>query len=252
MLCPRDELVEGRRLAFFDGPGGTQCPDEVIDAISRYLREDNANIGAPYETSIRTTELVDVAHERAGTFLGCSPGETAFGQSMTALNFLLSRAFGRTLREADEIVVTALDHDASVSPWLELARERTGKEEVESGHALPERHLAGIAAQENTRTLVRCVDHRVRPARGLVGRADVRVVLAQIAGDRVDHLVGALRPARTVEESEPAVEGAEARADGRDVENGAWLQTRPSPLAGAAALTRPSTRRQAPPSETRR
>ena len=55
-----------RRLAFFDGPGGTQCPDEVIDAISRYLREDNANIGAPYETSIRTTELVDLAHETAG------------------------------------------------------------------------------------------------------------------------------------------------------------------------------------------
>jgi len=112
-----------RRLAFFDGPGGTQCPDEVIDAISRYLREDNANIGAPYETSIRTTELVDVAHERAGAFLGCSPGETAFGQSMTALNFLLSRAFGRMLREGDEIVVTALDHDASVSPWLELAHD---------------------------------------------------------------------------------------------------------------------------------
>jgi cysteine desulfurase family protein (TIGR01976 family) len=112
-----------RRLAFFDGPGGTQCPDEVIDAISRYLREDNANIGAPYETSIRTTQLVDLAHERAGAFLGCSPGETAFGQSMTALNFLLSRAFGRTLREGDEIVVTALDHDASVSPWLELAHD---------------------------------------------------------------------------------------------------------------------------------
>ena len=53
-----------RRLAFFDGPGGTQCPDEVIDAISRYLREDNANIGAPYETSIRTVELVDLAHEK--------------------------------------------------------------------------------------------------------------------------------------------------------------------------------------------
>jgi cysteine desulfurase family protein (TIGR01976 family) len=112
-----------RRLAFFDGPGGTQCPDEVIDAISRYLREDNANIGAPYETSLRTTALVDLAHERAATFLGCSPGETAFGQSMTALNFLLSRAFGRTLREGDEIVVTALDHDASVSPWLELAHD---------------------------------------------------------------------------------------------------------------------------------
>jgi cysteine desulfurase family protein (TIGR01976 family) len=112
-----------RRLAFFDGPGGTQCPDEVIDAIVRYLREDNANIGAPYATSVRTTELVDLAHEKAAAFLGCSPAETAFGQSMTALNFLLSRAFARTLREGDEIVVTALDHDANVSPWLELEHD---------------------------------------------------------------------------------------------------------------------------------
>jgi cysteine desulfurase family protein (TIGR01976 family) len=112
-----------RRLAFFDGPGGTQCPDEVIDAISRYLREDNANIGAPYGTSIRTVELVDLAHEKAGAFLGCSASETAFGPSMTALNFLLTRSFARTLREGDEIVVTALDHDANVSPWLELAHD---------------------------------------------------------------------------------------------------------------------------------
>jgi cysteine desulfurase family protein (TIGR01976 family) len=112
-----------RRLAFFDGPGGTQCPDEVIDAISRYLRESNANIGAPYETSIRTVELVDLAHEKAGAFLGCSAGETAFGQSMTALNFLLTRAFARTLRAGDEVVVTALDHDGNVSPWLELAHD---------------------------------------------------------------------------------------------------------------------------------
>jgi cysteine desulfurase family protein (TIGR01976 family) len=112
-----------RRLAFFDGPGGTQCPDEVIDAISRYLREDNANIGAPYETSIRTVELVDRAHERAADFLGCSAAETAFGQSMTAMNFLLTRAFARTLRPGDEIVVTALDHDANVSPWLEIAHD---------------------------------------------------------------------------------------------------------------------------------
>jgi cysteine desulfurase family protein (TIGR01976 family) len=112
-----------RRLAFFDGPGGTQCPDEVIEAISRYLRQDNANIGAPYETSRRTTALVELAHERAGSFLGCSAGETAFGQSMTALNFLFTRALGRTLGAGDEIVVTALDHDANVSPWLELAHD---------------------------------------------------------------------------------------------------------------------------------
>lgn len=115
--------VLDRRLAFFDGPGGTQCPDAVIDAISRYLREDNANIGAPYETSVRTGELVELAHEKAASFLGCSSGETAFGPSMTALNFLLTRAFARTLREGDEVVVTALDHDANVAPWLELAHD---------------------------------------------------------------------------------------------------------------------------------
>jgi cysteine desulfurase family protein (TIGR01976 family) len=112
-----------RPLAFFDGPGGTQCPDEVIDAISRYLRESNANVGAPYETSIRTVELVDLAHEKAAAFLECSAEEVAFGQSMTALNFLLTRALARTLQPGDEIVYTALDHDANVSPWLLLARD---------------------------------------------------------------------------------------------------------------------------------
>ena len=112
-----------RRLAFFDGPGGTQCPDEVIDAIAGYLRESNANIGAPYETSRRTDELVDLAHEKAASFLGCAPEEIAFGPSMTALNFLLTRALGRTLERGDEVVVTALDHDANVAPWLELAHD---------------------------------------------------------------------------------------------------------------------------------
>ena len=112
-----------RRLAFFDGPGGTQCPDEVIDAVARYLREDNANIGAPYGTSIRTVELVERAHEKAAQFLGCTGAEVAFGPSMTALNFLLTRAFARSLREGDEVVVTALDHDANVSPWLEIAHD---------------------------------------------------------------------------------------------------------------------------------
>jgi len=143
-----------RRLAFFDGPGGTQCPDEVIDAISAYLRESNANIGAPYETSRRTDELVELAHERAGAFLGCSSGEVAFGQSMTALNFLLTRTFARTLRAGDEIVVTALDHDANVSPWLELAHDLgivvrsvglTGELEVD---------YADLAAQLSDRTRV--------------------------------------------------------------------------------------------------
>jgi cysteine desulfurase family protein (TIGR01976 family) len=112
-----------RPLAFFDGPGGTQCPDEVIEAIAAYLRDTNANVGAPYETSRRTDELVTLAHERAAAFLGCSPAEIAFGQSMTALDFLLTRAFARTLERGDEVVVTALDHDGNVAPWLELAHD---------------------------------------------------------------------------------------------------------------------------------
>jgi cysteine desulfurase family protein (TIGR01976 family) len=112
-----------RPLAFFDGPGGTQCPDEVIDAVATYLRETNANVGAPYETSARTDALVELAHERAGDFLGCTGAKVAFGPSMTALNFLLTRAFARTLRRGDEIVYTALDHDANVAPWLEIAHD---------------------------------------------------------------------------------------------------------------------------------
>jgi len=110
-----------RRLAFFDGPGGTQCPDEVIDAMSEYLRHDNANIGAPYETSRRTEALVARAHERAASFLGCAAGEVAFGPSMTSLNFLLTRALARELESGDEVLVTRLDHDANVAPWLALA-----------------------------------------------------------------------------------------------------------------------------------
>ncbi len=113
-----------RPLAFFDGPGGTQVPDEVIDAIAAYLRESNANLGGPFETSRRSDAVVTNARLAAGGFLGCSPDEVAFGANMTTLNFALSRAAGRELAEGDEIVVTRLDHDANVAPWLELARDR--------------------------------------------------------------------------------------------------------------------------------
>jgi cysteine desulfurase family protein (TIGR01976 family) len=112
-----------RPLAFFDGPGGTQCPDEVIDAIAGYMRTSNANIGAPYETSRETDTLVEESRARAAAFLGCTTEEVAFGPSMTSLNFLLTRAFGRTLRSGDEVVVTRLDHDGNVAPWLELAHD---------------------------------------------------------------------------------------------------------------------------------
>ena len=112
-----------RDLVFFDGPGGSQVPDEVIDAIAGYLRESNANVSGPYETSRRTEALVDEARATGGTFLGCAPEEVVFGANMTTLNFALTRTVGRTLHAGDEIVVTQLDHDGNVSPWLELARD---------------------------------------------------------------------------------------------------------------------------------
>ena len=111
-------------LAFFDGPGGTQVPDSVIDAISDYLRESNANIGAPYGTSQRTDALVDRSHEAAADFLNATTEEVAFGPNMTTLNFALTRTAGREWAAGDEIVCTKLDHDGNVAPWLELARDR--------------------------------------------------------------------------------------------------------------------------------
>jgi cysteine desulfurase family protein (TIGR01976 family) len=110
-------------LAFFDGPGGTQVPDEVIDAIATYLRESNANVSGPYETSRRTERLVADARLAAASFLGSAPDEVIFGANMTTLNFALSRTAAREWNEGDEIVVTRLDHDGNVSPWLELAHD---------------------------------------------------------------------------------------------------------------------------------
>src|SRR5712691_5254866 len=81
----------GQPLAFFDGPGGTQVPDEVIDAIAGYLRTSNANVSGPYATRRRTEELVVRARETAGRFLNAGPDEVAFGQNMTTLNFALTR-----------------------------------------------------------------------------------------------------------------------------------------------------------------
>jgi cysteine desulfurase family protein (TIGR01976 family) len=110
-------------VAFLDGPGGTQCPQTVIDAIGGYLRDSNANLGGPFAASRRSDELVERAHTSAARFLGCRSEETIFGQNMTTVNFALTRAFGRTLTAGDEILVTRLDHDGNVAPWLELARD---------------------------------------------------------------------------------------------------------------------------------
>jgi cysteine desulfurase family protein (TIGR01976 family) len=111
-------------LAFFDGPGGTQVPDSVIDAIADYLRTSNANTDGPFATSRRTDALLTKARQTAADFLNATVDEVAFGANMTTLNFALTRAASREWREGDEIVCTQLDHDGNVAPWLELAHDR--------------------------------------------------------------------------------------------------------------------------------
>jgi cysteine desulfurase family protein (TIGR01976 family) len=116
--------VNGHPAAFLDGPGGTQVPQRVIDAISDYLRRDNANTGGAYATSRRTDAMIAAARAAMADFLHCGADEVAFGPNMTTLTFAISRAIGRELKSGDEILVTRLDHDANVSPWLQMAEDR--------------------------------------------------------------------------------------------------------------------------------
>jgi cysteine desulfurase family protein (TIGR01976 family) len=112
-----------RPLVLFDGPAGTQAPDSVIEAVADYLRLANANLGGKFETSQRTGSIVTIARQAAAELLGSSTGEVTFGPNMTTLNFALTRAAAREWGADDEIVVTRLDHDANISPWLELAHD---------------------------------------------------------------------------------------------------------------------------------
>src|SRR5262245_55548065 len=116
--------VDGRTPIFLDGPGGTQTPERVIDAIVHYLRTCNANHGGLFLTSRESDAFVHSAHEAAADLVNASSAdEIIFGPNMTTLTFHLSRALARTLKAGDEVVVTRLDHDANVTPWVLAARE---------------------------------------------------------------------------------------------------------------------------------
>ena len=117
------QKVNGQPAVFLDGPGGTQVPQRVIDAISNYLRHDNANTGGAYATSRRTDAMIAEARAAMADFLHCGADEVAFGPNMTTLTFAISRAIGRELKPGDEILLTRLDHDANVSPWLAMAED---------------------------------------------------------------------------------------------------------------------------------
>ena len=112
--------AKGRPVTYLDGPGGTQVPQRVIDAISDYLRTNNANTCGAYETSRNTDAVIAGARSAMADFLGCDPGEIVFGPNMTTLTFSMSRALGRELQAGDEILLTHLDHDANISPWRAL------------------------------------------------------------------------------------------------------------------------------------
>jgi len=120
------QTVNGQPAVFFDAPGGTQVPQQVIDAISEYLSKWNANSGGAFLTSQRSDLVVEQAHQAMADFFNCDPDEIVFGANMTTLTFALSRAIGRDLKSGDELLVTCLDHDANVSPWVCL-EERGAK-----------------------------------------------------------------------------------------------------------------------------
>jgi cysteine desulfurase family protein (TIGR01976 family) len=110
---------------FFDNPGGTQVAGRVVERMSDYLLRTNANHGGAFKTSADSDAVVQQAHQAVADFLGAaSPDEIVFGANMTTLTFALSRALGRRLGPGDEIVVTRLDHDANIAPWLQMAEDR--------------------------------------------------------------------------------------------------------------------------------
>ena len=116
---------DGQPPIFFDNPGGTQVPQRVADAMRDYLLYANANTHGAFRTSHLTDAVITQAHQAAADLLGAaSAQEIVFGQNMTTLTFAMSRALGQWLSPGDEIVVTHLDHDANITPWTMLARDK--------------------------------------------------------------------------------------------------------------------------------
>src|SRR5262249_12839836 len=110
-------------VAYFDGPGGTQVPKSVADAVTDYLFHHNANTHWRYPTSVETDHIIETARAATADFLNATPNEIVFGANMTTLTFHLARALGRSWGPEDEIIVTELDHHANVAPWRALEKD---------------------------------------------------------------------------------------------------------------------------------
>jgi cysteine desulfurase family protein (TIGR01976 family) len=119
-----ERVHEGRHVAYFDGPGGTQVPKSVVDAMRDYLLHHNANTDWAYPTSAETDSLIAASRVALADFLNADASEIAFGNNMTTLTFHLARSLAAAWGPGDEIVITDLDHHANVAPWRRLERER--------------------------------------------------------------------------------------------------------------------------------
>src|ERR1700686_3549478 len=175
------QTVNGHPAAFLDGPGGTQVSQRVIDAISNYLRRDNANTGGAYATSRHTDAMLADARAAMADFLNCAPDEIVFGPNMTTLTYAISRAIGRDLGPGDEILVTRLDHDANVSPWLALEEKGVTIRWAEIHEEDCTLDLADLAGKINTRTKLVAVGYASN-AVGTVNPVKAIVRLAHAAG----------------------------------------------------------------------
>src|SRR5258708_2940760 len=177
------QTVNGRSAIFLDGPGGTQVPQRVIDAISQYLSRDNGNSGGNYETSRRTDRMLQEARHAMADFFGCDADEVAFGMNMTSLTFAMSRAIGRELVAGDEIVLTCLDHDANFAPWKALEEDGVVIRVADIHETDCTLDMADLASKINNRTKVVAVG----VASNAVGTINDVAEITRLA-----HTVGAL------------------------------------------------------------
>src|ERR1022692_3820828 len=175
------QTVNRHPAAFLDGPGGTQVPQRVIDAISGYLRRDNANTGGAYATSRRTDAMLADARAAMADFLHCGADEIVFGPNMTTLTYAMSRAIGRDLGPGDEILATRLDHDANVSPWLALEEKGVTIRWAEIHEENCTLDLADLASKINERTKLIAVGYASN-AVGTINPVKEIVRLAHAAG----------------------------------------------------------------------
>jgi cysteine desulfurase family protein (TIGR01976 family) len=177
------QTVNGHPAVFLDGPGGTQVPQRVIDAISEYLRHSNSNTNGAYATSQRTNAVIDGARSAMADFLNCDPEEVVFGANMTSLTFAISRSIGRELGPGDEIVLTLLDHDANFAPWKALEERGVTIRIADIHEEDCTLDMADLARKVNNKTKLVAVGY----ASNAVGTInDVKEVI------RLAHAVGAM------------------------------------------------------------